>query len=455
MGRKVKALFGMSTFVFMSLFTVSIVAPTLPAIASELQISQPAVQQMVLSIYLLGFACGPLIASPLSEIYGRVRVVQSWNLLYIAFNAACGASTSTESVIVLRFISGLFGSATLGIGGGTLSDLFRPKERGKGVAIYSWCSVLAPLFGVILGGFIAKYTTWRWAFYSSSILSAAIQLLGLILLEETYTPLILRRRKWNLVKETGDTRYYTAFDHLDNVDARVLSQNLIRPFKLLGTQPIIQVLALYNGFLYGNTYIFYADFVNLWTDRYHESVQIAGLNYVSIAIASTIATVIYAMTIDRIYRTLTRKNDGQGKPEFRIPVMAPGTLLLGIGMFWYGWSAEYVLHWIMPNIGCSLFVAGAVVCTSSVNAYIVDTYGQYSASAIAAISILRCVAGFTFPLFAPYMYQRLGYGWAATVLGLIALGIGIPLVLLLWKFGLNLRRRSPYSAVNAAAPTVR
>ena len=281
--------------------------------------------------------------------------------------------------------------------------MFRPKERGKGIAIYSWCSLLAPLFGVILGGFIAKYTTWRWAFFSSSILSACIQLSGLIMLEETYPPLLLRRRKWKIIKETGDARYYTNFDHLDNGRAEVFSRNLIRPFKLLGTQPIVQVLALYNGLLYGNTYIFYADFVTLWASRYHESVQVAGLNYASIAIASTIATVIYTVTIDRIYCTMTSKNDGQGKPEFRIPVMVPGTLLLGAGMFWYGWSAQAKLHWIMPNIGCALFVAGAAVCTSAVNAYIVDTYGQYSASAIAAISILRCVAGFTFPLFAPYL----------------------------------------------------
>ena len=264
-----------------------------------------------------------------------------------------------------------------------------------------------PLFGVILGGFIAKYTTWRWAFFSTSILSACIQLIGLYMLEETYPPLLLRRRKWTIIKETGDTRYYTHYDYLDHVTVRVLSQNLVRPLKLLATQPIVQVMALYNAFLYGNTYIFFADFVNLFTDRYYQSVQIAGLNYVSIATSSGLATVIYSMTIDRIYRALSNRNGGQGKPEFQIPVMVTGTLLLGIGLFWYGWSAQAILYWIMPNIGCGLFVAGATICTSSVNAYIVDTYGQYSASAIAAISILRCLAGFTFPMFAPYMLVSL------------------------------------------------
>ncbi|GJC81560.1 efflux pump vrtL [Colletotrichum liriopes] len=442
MKRKAKVVFGMSLFVFISLFAVSLIAPTLPAISSELHIKQPAVQEMVLSIFLLGFAFGPLLASPLSETYGRMRVIQSWNLLYTIFNAVCGTSQSREAIIALRFVSGFFASATLGIGGGTISDLFRSNERGKGIAIYSWCSVAGPLFGVILGGFVAKYTTWRWAFFATSILSVFIQLAGVYLLEETYPSLLLRKKKWKLIRETGDSRYYTPYDHLDNVTARVLSHNLIRPFKLLATQPIVQVMALYNAFLYGNTYIFYADFVNLWTDRYNQSVQIAGLNYISIAISSGLATAIYTMTIDRIYRAMSRRNGGQGKPEFRIPVMVPGTLLLGVGLFWYGWSAKAILHWIMPNIGCALFVAGATVCTSSVNAYIVDTYGQYSASAIAAISILRCLAGFTFPMFAPYI---LGYGWAGTVLGLIALGIGLPAVGLLWQFGSYLRQKSSYS----------
>ena len=115
--RKWKAIFAMSSFVFMSPLSSTIVAPALPAIASDLNITQPAIEQMVLSIFLLGFACGPLVASPLSEIYGRVRVVQTWNLLYIVFNAACGGARTKEAIIILRFVAGLCGSATLGVRG--------------------------------------------------------------------------------------------------------------------------------------------------------------------------------------------------------------------------------------------------------------------------------------------------------------------------------------------------
>ena len=137
MRRKAKALVGMSMFVFISVFAVSLIAPALPAISSELHIEQPAVQEMVLSIFLLGFAFGPLVASPLSETFGRMRVIQSWNLLYTVFNAVCGASQSKEALIVLRFISGFFASATLGVSRSpslgwqilTVSDWWRNYQR--------------------------------------------------------------------------------------------------------------------------------------------------------------------------------------------------------------------------------------------------------------------------------------------------------------------------------------
>lgn len=271
------------------------------------------------------------------------------------------------------------------------------------MAIYSWSPILAPVIGAIVGGVISQHTTWRWTFFASSMLSVAIQLSGLLFLEETYPPLLLRRRKVKM-EETGAVNLYTDLDYLDDAPRVILTANLVRPFRLLATQPIVQVLALYNGYLYGNIYILYADFIDLWIDVYGESIEVSGLNYLSIAIGSAFAAECCTLINDKIYRTLSGRHKGQGRPEFRVPIMIPATLLLAIGMFWYGWSAQAHLRWIMPNIGIAIFVAGALVCTISVNAYIIDTYGQYSASALAAVSAVRCLAGFTFPLFAPYLW---------------------------------------------------
>lgn len=126
--------------------------------------------------------------------------------------------------------------------------------------------------------------------------------------------------------------------------------------------------------------------------------------------------------------------------------MVPGSILVPCGLFVYGWSAQYKTHWIVPDIGAAIFAAGGVIGFQCVQTYIVDAYTKYAASGIAAAAFLRSLAGFGFPLFAPYMYDALDYGWGNSLLGFIAIGIGVPAPLLLWTFGKKLRERSPFAA---------
>ncbi len=82
--------------------------------------------------------------------------------------------------------------------------------------------------------------------------------------------------------------------------------------------------------------------------------------------------------MDRTYAILSRRNGDSGSLAFRIPLMLPASIAIGVGLLWYGWSAQQRLFWIMPDIGNAIFMAGAVTCNISVNAYVVDTYGQYA-----------------------------------------------------------------------------
>ena len=126
--------------------------------------------------------------------------------------------------------------------------------------------------------------------------------------------------------------------------------------------------------------------------------------------------------------------------------MVPASLLVPTGLFWFAWSAQAHVHWIMPNIGAVLYTIGGIVGFQGITIYLVDAYTQYAASAIAAAAVLRSLAGFGFPLFAPYLYDDLGYGWGGSVLAFIAIGLGVPAPLLIWRFGAALRARSPYAA---------
>lgn len=422
------------------------VAPALTTISREFNIQNEVQSAMTLSIFVLAFAVGPLFLGPLSELYGRVYVLQLANLFYLAFNLGCGFAQTKGQMIAFRFLAGLGGSAPLAIGGGVLGDLFKPEQRGRAISIYSLAPLLGPAVGPIAGAFITANTSWRWIFYATTIADFLIQLSGVFFLQETFAPVLLHRKKMALIKETGNESLHTKYDRPDRTLWKTIRISLTRPFILLGTQVIIQVLALYMAFIYGIMYLVLSTFPALWRNKYHESISIGGLNYISLGVGFFLGTQICAPLQDKIYKTLKARNNGVGKPEFRVPLMLPGALCVPIGLFLYGWSAQYQTHWIVPNIGAAIFSAGIIIGFQCIQTYIVDSYTTYAASAISATACLRSLAGFGFPLFAPYMYAKLDYGWGNSLLAFIAIGLGWPAPILLWRYGEGMRMRSTFAA---------
>jgi len=321
MKRKWAATFVVSSFTFISPVSSSMVAPALGAMSADLQLTTSFEQALVLSIFVLAYAVGPLFLGPLSEVYGRVRVLQLSNLFYLCWNLGCGFAKTKGQMLAFRFLAGLGGSAPLAIGGGLLSDVWSPDQRGKAISIYSLAPLLGPAVGPIAGGFIAENTTWRWVFWSTTCVDAAIQISGLFFLQETYAPVLLKRKAQKMRKETGNAALHTEAESPDRTLGKVLRTALVRPFILLGTQIIIQFIALYMAYLYGTMYLILSTFPSLWTDIYHESIGIGGLNYISLGLGFFLGTQITAPINDRIYRKLKKKNNGVGRPEFRVPLM--------------------------------------------------------------------------------------------------------------------------------------
>lgn len=123
------------------------IAPALTSISKEFGIANEVVSSIMLSIFVLAYAIGPLFLGPLSEIYGRVIVFQASNLLYLFFNLGRGLAQTEAQMIIFRFLSGLGGSAPLAIGGGVLNDLFTAEERGRTMSMYSLAPPLGPAVG--------------------------------------------------------------------------------------------------------------------------------------------------------------------------------------------------------------------------------------------------------------------------------------------------------------------
>lgn len=164
----------------------------------------------------------------------------------------------------------------------------------------------------------------------------------------------------------------------------------------------------------------------IFQETYGETIGIAGLNYLALGIGLTGCSQINARMLDLIYRKLKDRNGGVGRPEFRLPSMVPGTFFLPIGLIILGWTAQNKVFWLVPDIGIAFIGGGMILNFQSIQTFVIDAFTLHAASALAAVSFLRSLAGFGFPLFAPAMYNALGYGKADTILAAFAVVIGCP-----------------------------
>ncbi|KAL3441067.1 putative MFS transporter [Aspergillus insuetus] len=442
-GTKWKNTWTISLFVFISPISSSMIAPAMQNLGESLHMHSDFEVYLSMAIFILAYAIGPIFFGPASELYGRVRLLQVSNLWYTAWNLGCGFAQTKGQLFAFRFLAGIGGSAPLAIGGGAISDMWTADERGKAMGVYTLGPLLGPVIGPIAGGFIAQYSTWRWVFWSTSAAALVVQIVGFVYLRECHPGTILRKSCERLVRETGTPNLHTG-EEVETLAYKLLNA-FSRPILLFITQPIVFAMALYMAYLFGTTYLMFATFPEIWTDVYHETPSTAGLNYLSIAIGSFIGLFLQLKLIDRIYHILKSRNNGAAIPEFRMPSLIVGSVLSTIGLFWYAWSIGRT-YWIMPNIGALIYTAGTISCLQGIQTYIVDSYQTYAASALAACAVLRSLAGFGFPLFAPYMYDSLEYGWGTSVLAFVTIAIGWTAPVFFWVFGERLRGVSRFAA---------
>ena len=152
-----------------------------------------------------------------------------------------------------------------------------------------------------------------------------------------------------------------------------------------------------------------------------------------------LGVLICALTLDRLLMRHHRKT-GITKPETRLLPMVVGTIIFPLGLFFYGWSAEYHVFYIVPMIGTATVGLAYFITNIPLQAYLVDTFSQYAASAIAATVVFRCVVATVLPLAAPPLYQKLGLGWGNSILGFIAVAF-IPIPIFMMRFGERLRSK--------------
>ncbi|CAN9442935.1 unnamed protein product [Alternaria alternata] len=386
----------------------------------EFQISQ-IVGTLGISLFVLGFAIGPLAWAPLSELYGRQ---------YLFFDSWLG----------------LFGSSPLTNAGGVIADMFPASQRGLATSLFAAAPMLGPVIGPIVGGFVGQTIGWRWIEGVMAIFTGVLWILYTLLIPETYAPVLLRKRAAALSKRTGQV-YKSKSDAEQGTKTigTAFKTALIRPWQLLFREPIVLLLSLYMAVVYGTLYMLFGAFPIVYQQGRGWSQGIGGLAFLGVAVGMILATAYSIWDNKRYNKVADASPGGVAPPEARLPPAILGSIVMPIGLFWFAWTNGPSIHWIVSIIASVPFGFSMVLVFLSIMNYLIDAYLIYAASALAANSVLRSLFGAAFPLFTSDMYKNLGIHWASSVPAFLSLAC-LPFPYLFYKYGPAIRQRCKYAA---------
>ncbi len=358
-------------------YRTAIFAPGVPGVMKEFGSDSLTLSSFVVSVYVLGFAAGPLLLAPLSEIYGRVPIYHVGNVGFVALNIGCALAPSLSSLIVFRFLCGVFGSAPMTNGGGTIADMVEQSKRGAAMAAFTIGPLLGPIIGPVAGGFLADAAGWRWTFWLLVITGGILMVAMLLFTRESFAPVLLERKAARLRRETGNELLRSRLDiGLSPTD--YFKRGIVRPIKMFAQSPIIVIMALYLAIIYAYLYLLFTTFTDVFERAYGFSTSIVGLSYLGLGIGSVFGLVFFSLTSDRYMKKKTAEAEKAGdsgmKPEYRLAHLPLNAILLPIGLFMYGWTTEYKIHWIVPIIGTAFIGMGNLIAFMTVQLYLVDAF---------------------------------------------------------------------------------
>ncbi|KAG2224913.1 hypothetical protein INT45_010862, partial [Circinella minor] len=391
------------------------------------------IMNITIALYVLAMAIAPLFWSPLSERIGRRWVYIISMAIYTITTIICGISKNLVLFFVMRVLQGVFSSAGMTVGGGTIADLFMAHERGKIMSLLTLGTVTGPAIGPLVGGYIAKYLGWRWIFYICTIIGGTLFLANVCFLGESlYRPnedSFLSQK--NGTKKTIKERLaYLKFDPFRGLAL------LLHPVALLTCLPL--------SISFGWFYFLVAILSPTYSEIYHFDQGSLGLLYLTGGLGNIFGALIAGFVLDRVYMRLRAKSkDGTVKAEgrllpvlFCLPVIIAGNLM-------YGWFIHARLHWFAPLVGYFLMSLGTMYGNVISTSYLVEAYIQIAASALSTANFARNLMAMVFTLISVPIRQGLGDGWAYTLSALISFGVYIICIPIVYYYAERIRNNTP------------
>ncbi|KDQ57708.1 hypothetical protein JAAARDRAFT_130834 [Jaapia argillacea MUCL 33604] len=435
-----------SIYIGSSIYTAGI-----PSIVREFGVSDTAAI-LGLTLFVVGYGIGPMFLAPLSEIpaFGRNAIYIITLALFVILQVPTALAHNLGALLPLRFLAGFVGSPVLATGGASLADIYIPSKRAYAIGIWGIAAVCGPVLGPLVGGFAAQAHGWRWTIWILLWLSGSSLVILIFTLPETSASHILVKRARRLRKLTGNPNLRSAgeIEQAHMTAKEVAMMTLIRPFVLSVMEPVVFFLNLYIALVYGLLYLWFEAFPLVFVDIYGFNLGEQGLAFMGIFVGVLLSYFLFCLYC---YFVLEKQFEDGGNyivPEKRLPIACAGAFMIPICLFWFGWTSQASIHWIVPIIGSGFFGLGTFWLFQAVLNYLGDAYPRYAASVLAGNDFFRSSFGAAFPLFANAMYKNLGGGggvaWGSSLIGFISI-LMIPIPFVLYKYGGRIRKLSKYA----------
>ncbi|CAG8920156.1 unnamed protein product [Penicillium salamii] len=410
------------------------------------------VYNLSITLFCCGFALAPMVLAPFSEINGRRPIFIASGVLFVASLIGCGGTQSFAGLLVARFFQGVGGSTFSTMVGGVISDIYHAHDRNTAMALFSASALFGTGLAPLISGVIVTRTSWRWVFYSHAIVSAAFVVIIFFFFKETRGSVLLSRKAAKLNKyyeqleEAGHHGVMLSSEESpdeksirrirwkvksDEERASLLSMikiSVYRPFHMLFTEPVVFFFSLWVSFSWAVLYLQFGSVPLVFRTSHNFTTEQSGAVFTSMCVGVILISII-SIYQERIAARFGLKS---AAAEGRLYFVCVESVLLPIGMFWFGWTSFPSVPWIVPAMAVGCSTMGIFSIYLATFNYLADTYHRYASSAIAAQSCCRNLLGGVFPLVTNAMFNNLGFPEASSLLG----GIGAGLTLVPWVLAL-------------------
>ncbi|TVY81498.1 putative transporter [Lachnellula suecica] len=397
--------------------------------------TSPQANTLGQSMFILGNAIGPVFMGPLSDIAGRKWVYVGSILAYALLNLGCAYAVNLPMLVIFMFLIGTAGSTAVSNVAGTISDLFGDIDgAGQAMALFVVSANVGPSLGSPVGAWIDANPKlgWRWIFLINVVIGVGFAIIMCFVPETLPSLVILEASKARSNQDGSEAP--------PEIVVREEWPFVISfTFRIMLTEPIVLVLGLYNGFIYGIMFLYLDGVYDVFAENNHLSIVSANLTYLNFVVG---VLVMFAfIPVQTWFYARDRRINGINRPEARFITSLVTVWLFPITLIWFGWTSDGKTSYWSPIIaGGILGFADPLLWLAMLN-YITDAYPRYAASAIAAFLIPSFIVAAGMAHLGLLIFERMSTKWAMTTIGLVSI-FGCIMVYVIFFFGHFLRKKS-------------